>query len=119
MRIDQTLPSEAAPDQLHALWRDDKDTVARLGRAMHDYRAPCTLRRVSSYTSTVNSAPHNQTVRRSARQGVPATNANEPSERNASRSWMVAHGVIRNAEHGSGRDRHCPARSNRPNRAPH
>jgi sulfide:quinone oxidoreductase len=37
--IDETLPGQAAPDELHALWRDDKDTVARLGHAMHDYRA--------------------------------------------------------------------------------
>lgn len=37
--IDETLPFEAAPDELHALWRDDKETVARLGRAMHDSEA--------------------------------------------------------------------------------
>jgi sulfide:quinone oxidoreductase len=39
MMIDQTLPSEAAADELHALWQDDNDAVARLGRAMHDYEA--------------------------------------------------------------------------------
>jgi sulfide:quinone oxidoreductase len=39
MMVDQTLPAPAAPNELHALWRDDNDAVARLGRAMHDYRA--------------------------------------------------------------------------------
>jgi sulfide:quinone oxidoreductase len=38
MAIEQALPSEAAADQLHALWRNDADTVWRLGHAIHNYQ---------------------------------------------------------------------------------
>ena len=37
--IDQILPDQAGPDELHAFWRDDNDSVARLGHAMHNYQA--------------------------------------------------------------------------------